>query len=293
MTRMTPRDTLLAILVAAIWGFAFVVIRYGVDEMPPLVLTAMRFLFSALPAVFFIPPPKTRVSLVISFGVVMGIIKFGLLFSAMKLGLPAGISSLIMQLQVFFTIGLAAVIFRDRPVPIQIIGAIVAMVGVAAIGMSKESGAPLVPFLMAVVAAFMWGVSNIIAKRAHGADMLSFVVWASLVPPLPLLTLSLWLDGAHAVLQPLLHPTWFAALLVFILAIPTTLFAFSVWTRLLKTYPAAVVTPFALLVPVFGFLSGWVFLGEIMTLPVVVGTALVLAGLAINVFGPDAVRRMR
>jgi O-acetylserine/cysteine efflux transporter len=290
---VTVRDTLLAVLVAAIWGFAFVVIRLGVDEMPPLVLTAMRFLFSALPAVFFLPPPKARVGLVIAFGTVLGIIKFGLLFSALKLGMTAGLASLLMQMQVFFTIGLATLLFHDRPSPIQLIGALVAMGGVAAIGLAKGSGAPVVPFLMVLAAAFMWGVANIIAKKAQGADMLAFVVWASLVPPLPLLALSVWIDGADAVWQPLTHPTWFAALLVFILAIPTTVFAFSVWTRLLKTYPTAVVTPFALLVPVFGFLSGWAFLGEAMTLPVIIGAGLVLLGLAINVFGPDAIRRLR
>ncbi|MCA0425013.1 MAG: EamA family transporter, partial [Proteobacteria bacterium] len=186
---MTPRDILLAIAVAALWGFAFVPIRLGVGEMPPLVLTALRFFFSALPFAFFLKPPKAPAMIVIGFGAVLGIIKFGLLFTGMKLGMPAGLSSLIMQMQVFFTILLAALIARETPTRLQIIAIAVALGGVAIIAFSNDRGAPLLPFLMVLLASFFWGVANMLARRAGGADMLAFVVWASLVPPLPLIAL--------------------------------------------------------------------------------------------------------
>lgn len=290
---MTPRDILLAIAVAALWGFAFVPIRLGVEEMPPLLLTALRFVFSAFPFVFFIRPPKAPIRVVIAFGLVLGVVKFGLLFTGMKLGMPAGLSSLIMQTQVFFTVLLAALLLRERPSRLQGVAIAVALCGVAVIAFSKERGAPLLPFAMVLLASFFWALANMLARRAEGADMLAFVVWASLVPPLPLLILSLWFDGTQAVLRPLLHPTWLAVGSVAFLALGATIFCFSVWTRLLNRYPAAVVTPFALLAPIFGFLSGWLFLDEPLPLPVFVGTVLVLAGLAVNVFGPRVLRRAR
>lgn len=288
---MTPRDILLAIAVAALWGFAFVPIRLGVEEMPPLVLTAMRFLFSAIPFVFFLKPPKAPVWVVVAFGFVLGVVKFGLLFMGMKLGMPVGLSSLVMQMQVFFTILLAALIAREMPTRLQLLAICVALTGIAIIAFSKSRGAPLVPFLMLLAASFVWGVANMLAKRAEGADMLSFVVWSSLVSPLPLLALSVWLDGWEAVTRPILHPTWLAIACIAFMSLGATIFCFSVWTRLLNRYHAAVVTPFALLVPIVGFFSGWLFLNEPLPLTVLIGTALVLTGLAINVFGPRLLAR--
>jgi len=288
---MTPRDNLLAVAVAAIWGFAFVPIRLGVEEMPPLLLTAMRFLFSAVPAIAFVRPPRAPARLVVAFGIVLGVVKFGLLFTAMKLGMPVGLSSLVMQMQVFFTIVLAAVLLRERPTRLQLLAIAIALAGIGIIALSKDRGAPLGPFLMALAAAFCWGVANMLARQAKGADMLAFIVWSSLVAPAPLLALSLLIEGPAAVTAALSHPSWTVIGSVLFLAYGATLFCFSVWTRLLKTYPAAVVTPFALLVPVSGFLSGWLVMGEAMPPAVIAGSALVLLGLAINVFGPRLTRR--
>ncbi|HRK24869.1 MAG TPA: EamA family transporter, partial [Beijerinckiaceae bacterium] len=168
---MTPRDTVLAIVVAALWGFAFVPIRIGVGEMPPLVLTALRFFFSAVPFVFFIRPPKAPAWLVVAFGLTLGVVKFGLLFTGMKLGMPVGLSSLVMQMQVFFTILLAALIGREMPTRLQIIATLIALAGLGVIGLSDQRGAPLLPFLMLVLAAFVWSIANMLSRLAKGADM--------------------------------------------------------------------------------------------------------------------------
>lgn len=290
---MTLRDIVLAVAVAACWGFAFVPIRLGVEELPPLLFTALRFFFSAVPAVFFLKPPKAPWRLVAGFGFVLGVVKFGLLFTAMKLGMPAGLSSLVMQMQVFFTVALAALVLRETPTRLQVIAMVVALSGVAVIAFSNGRGAPVLPFLMVLSAAFFWGIANLIAKQAEGADMLSFVVFASLVPPLPLALLSLMIEGPVAVTQSLASAGWLAAACVAFVSLVATLFCFSIWTRLLNRYPAAVVTPFALLIPFFGFLSGSVFLGESIPLPVLVGTALVMTGLCITIFGPRLVARFR
>ena len=283
---MSVRDILLAIAVAAIWGGNFVIMRLGVDEMPPLLLTALRFFFSAIPAIFFIPRPKAPVRLVIAYGIFLGVVQFGSLFTALKLGMPTGLASLVAQTQVFFTIALSAAVFGEWPTRLQIIAGTLALCGIVIIGSASGAQAPLVPFLLVLLGALGWGIANVIAKRARGADMLSFVVWSSLASPIPLLLLSLVFDGYEAVRNPLIHPTWTAAICIFVQAVPATIFGFSVWSMLLNRYSAAAVAPFALLIPIFGLVSGWLFLGEhVFSASVIIGAVLVLGALAINVFG--------
>ncbi len=281
---LSPRDTLTALLVAAIWGFNFVVIKVGVEHVPPLLLTGLRFLFAALPAVFLVPRPRAGWASVIGFGLALGVIKFGLLFSAIHAGMPAGLSSLALQLQAFFTILFAAILFAERPKMKQIIGGAIAFAGVAIIA-TERGNAPTGPLAMVVLAAAFWGVANLISKRSGETNMLSFVVWASLVPPLPLFALSYLLEDHAAIAAFFTAPSWLSIGAVAYLAYPTTVLAFALWNRLLSRYPAATVAPFSLLVPIFGIASASLLLAEPLTLIEMVGSGVVLIGLVVNVFG--------
>jgi len=276
---------LLAILVAFLWGMSFVVIKVGVSTTPPLVLGALRFIFAVFPAILFVPRPKTRWRFLIGYGFFLGVAQFGLLFVAIALGMPASLASLVMQAQVFFTILFAALLMGERPQPHQVACWIVACLGLILIAWPRLSGSGAVPFLMTVVAAAAWGVANIISKRAGRIDMLGFVVWSSLVAPIPLLGLSLWMDGPDRVVSALTQLDLAALGAVAYLAYPTTIFAFAVWAWLLSRHPAATVTPFALLVPVAGIIGSAFFLGEIMMPVEAIGGAIIVLGLAINVFG--------
>lgn len=284
---------LLAVLVTIIWGLSFVVIKLGVGSTPPLLLAALRFLFAALPAAFFIPPPKTGWRSVVGYGVFLGVAQFGLLFAALAFGMPASLASLVMQAQVFFTILFAALLMGERPGPHQVLGGIVGFLGLALIAVPRLSGSGAGPFLMTVAAAASWGVANIISKRAGRVDMLAFIVWSSLVAPLPLLGLSVWLDGPGRVMDALMGANLGTVLAVAYLAYPTTVFAFAVWAHLLSRHPAATVTPFALLVPVAGTIGSALILGEAMRPVEAVGGAVIVAGLALNVFGLRLVRWWR
>lgn len=284
---------LLAILVAFIWGLSFVVIKVGVSTTPPLVLCALRFVFAVFPAILFVPRPKTGWRFLIGYGFFLGIAQFGLLFAAIALGMPASLASLVMQAQVFFTILFASVLMGERPGPHQIVGGIVACLGLILIAWPRLAGSEAVPFLMTVVAAAAWGVANIISKRAGRIDMLGFVVWSSLMAPIPLLGLSLWLDGPDRVLASFMQLDAAALGAVAYLAYPTTIFAFAIWAWLLSRHPAATVTPFALLVPVAGIIGSAFFLGEIMRPVEAIGGAVIVLGLAINIFGLRLVRRLR
>jgi O-acetylserine/cysteine efflux transporter len=284
---------LLALIVTVIWGLSFVVIKLGVGTTPPLLLASLRFLFAALPAVFLVPRPPVGWRSLAAYGFFLGIAQFGLLFAAIALGMPASLASVVMQAQVFFTILFAALLMGERPGRHQILGGLVACLGLALMAWPRLTGGGAGPFLMTVAAAASWGVANIVSKRAGRVDMLGYVVWASLIPPLPLLAFSLVLDGPGQVLAALSHVNAGMIGAVAYLAYPTTVFAFAVWSFLLSRYPAATVTPFALLVPVAGILGSALILGETMRVPEAIGGAVIVLGLAINVFGTRVMRRLR
>ncbi|MGE3644126.1 MAG: EamA family transporter [Beijerinckiaceae bacterium] len=282
---MPLRDQFYAVLVAVIWGIAFIPVKYGVAELPPLMLTAMRFLFTAFPAVFFIPAPRTKISIVIAYGLVLGLGQFGFVFSAMAMGISVGLTSIVVQTQVFFTIILTVIVFREKPQAYQIAGALIAFAGVVLIGQNKLGDLIFLPFLLVLAGAFCWGAANVIGKAAGRIDMLSFIVWSSLASPIPLAILSLILDG-RAGFVALSPPSWSIIAIVLFLAWPSTLFCFGMWSHLLSRYPAANVAPFALLVPVVGVVAGAIFLGERIAPIELAGGSLVMAGLACTIFWP-------
>jgi O-acetylserine/cysteine efflux transporter len=260
---MPLRDVMIALLVVAILGTNFVAIKAGVTELPPLLLTGLRFFFAAIPGVFIVHPPKSSWLTTAGFGLVLGVLQFGSLFSAIHLGMPAGLSSLLIQTQVFFTIGFAFLVFRERPKGWQITGGVIAAAGIAVIAIDKAQGANFGPFALVIFSGLSWGVANIIAKRAGKINMLAFVIWSSLISPVPLFMLSFLFEGIQTDLKALANASWISVASVAYLAYPTTIFAFSLWNGLLTRHTAASVAPFALLVPVWGIVSTALVFGEL------------------------------
>jgi O-acetylserine/cysteine efflux transporter len=280
MASMPARSIALVVVVTAVWGVNFVVIHVGLDHFPPLLFNALRFTLMAVPAIFFVGPPRVPWKVVLGFGFLLGVVKFGLLFVSLDLGMPAGLSSLLLQLQVIFTIVFAGFVLRERPRREQVAGAAVAFAGLAVIGIDRAASAPLLPFLLIVAAAAAWGVTNVMTRMAQPPDPLAMLVWASLVPPLPLLGMSLLFEGPEEIGDALssVDPAGLGALAF--VALAAGLFGFATWTTLLKRHTAASVTPFALLVPVFGIASAALLLGERPSLLELGGAVLICAGLA-------------
>ncbi|SDM74521.1 O-acetylserine/cysteine efflux transporter [Lentzea albidocapillata subsp. violacea] len=274
---MSPRHVLLAVLVAAIWGFNFVVLKIGLDEFPPILFSALRFLAAAVPAIFFIGRPSVAWRWVISVGLVLGVAKFSFLFIGLKAGIPAGLSSLVLQSQVIFTAVFAAVVLRERPKPVQITGIALALAGIGVIAWDYGLSSPLLGFALIVAAAVCWGVSNVLMRYARPADTLRFMVWVSAVAVLPLFALSALTEDMSA----LGRLDWAGVGAVGYVAWISTLLGFGIWGFLLRQYESSVVAPFSLLVPVFGMFSAWAFLGEDLTGLQAVAGGLVLVGLAI------------
>lgn len=295
--RLSPAHLALTLAVVAVFGFAFVPIKVALAEVPPFMLAALRFLFAALPAVLLVRRPDMPWSGVAAYGVAIGVFQFGLLFLGMKLGMPAGLSSLVIQVQVFFTIGLAVAFAGDRLHRWNVVGALVAAAGIAVLGAHKvASGAEgtTAGFLAVVGAAFAWAVGNLIAKRAgakHDVDAFSLVVWSSLVAPLPLAAASHLFEGGEHAWRAVATASALTWACVLFLSWGATLFAYAAWNRLLHVYPTPLISPFALLIPVAGLASAAILLGERLAPAQAAGVALVLAGLAVNVLGPRTARR--
>jgi O-acetylserine/cysteine efflux transporter len=240
--------------------------------------------------VFFLAPPKAPAWAVVLYGLLIGVGRFGVLFIAIRQGFPVGLSSLVIQAQVFFTILLAWAFLGESPSRVQIVGGAVGFVGMAVIGSERLAGASLGPFLLVILAAAFWGSGNVLAKSVGKVDMLAFTVWSSLAAPLPLVALSLMLEGTDG-FAALAHPGWKLIVSVLAISYGGTLFGYGLWTRLLAHHSAATVAPFALLVPIVGMIAAALLFGESLTAIELVGGALVMAGLALNVFGDWALSR--
>ncbi|MGW7065943.1 EamA family transporter [Streptomyces sp. NPDC054855] len=259
---MRPAHVFLAVLVAAVWGVNFVVIEVGLDHFPPLLFSALRFLVAALPAVFFVGPPKVAWKWIVGVGLVLGVAKFGLLFIGMDAGMPAGMSSLVLQIQAVFTALFAFVALGERPGRVRVLGMVIALAGIGVAAVDEGEAGPLTAFALLIGAAACWGASNVLTRKASPPDALNFMVWVSTVPVLPLLGLSLLFEGPTADLDALAALDWQGVGIIVYVAWITTVFGFGAWGYLLRRHPASTVAPFSLLVPVFGMSAAGLVLGE-------------------------------
>jgi len=285
-TALSPTHALLALAVVAVWGTNFVVIREVLDTFTPLWLAALRFAFVVVPAVFFLPRPAVPVRDLAAYGVLIGAGQFGLLFLAMHGRISPGLASLVVQMQVFFTIGLAMLGSGERLRPVQGIALVLAAAGLGVIAVHVDAHTTPLGLLLVLGAALSWALGNGVNRRAGSVNMLAYVVWSSLFAVPPLLAMAWWVEGpqvlAHSVRQAGAS-TWLAVLWQ---SVGNTMFGYSAWGWLLLRHPAATVTPWALLVPVFGMGAAAAWLHEPLPAWKLIAAALVVAGLALNLFAP-------
>jgi O-acetylserine/cysteine efflux transporter len=274
----------LALAVVAVWGTNFVVIKWGLAELPPFLLAALRFAMSSLPFLAFVRRPATPWWRLAVFGVPLGAGQFGLLFLAMKADISPGLASLVVQAQVFFTIAMAG-----QRVRLPQVGALLlAVAGMAWIGWrAYQGGAGVSPtgLFLVLAAALCWALANAVARGAGRVDALGFMVWSSLFAVPPLTALSLAFDGGPASVTTALLAAGPAAWAVVVWqAVGNTLFGYGAWNWLLARHPPATVTPAALLVPVFGMGASAIAFGETLPAWKLGAAGLVMAGLAINLW---------
>lgn len=279
---------LLALAVVFIWGTNFVVIKWGLAEFDPFFFAALRFALCIVPWIFFIPRPAASWASLAAFGVLLGAGQFGLLFLAMRSDVTPGLASLVMQSQVFFTIALSMLLQRERVKGPQYVAIALAICGVALIGwQSVQAGqASVTPYglVLLLCAAACWALANMVVRRAGKVDALAFIIWSSPFSLPPLAVLALYFHGWPAIAQSLQNATVAGWASVVWQAVGNTLFGFAVWNWLLARYPAATVTPAALLVPVFGMSASAWLLAESLPGWKLMAAALVISGLALNFY---------
>lgn len=284
------RDVVLAVLVTMVWGMNFVVIEWGLQGVPPLLFVAMRFALVVFPAVFFVRRPAGRWFDIALVGLLMSVGQFGFLYSSLAVGMPPGLASLVLQIQAAFTAVFGILILREHPTAAQKFGVALGLLGLGIIALGRGGDVSALGLGLCVAAASCWAAGNIAARRLKGVNGLSLTVWSGLVVPLPLLALSLVVDGPTTVGYAVTHLTlanWASTAYTAGLA---SLFGYGVWNSLLSRHPAASVAPFSLLVPLVGITTAFLVRGERPTVWSVVGGFLLLGGVAVTVFGPKLTR---
>ena len=286
---MRTRDVLIGLVVVVVWGFNFIAIKLGVQEMPPLLLAALRFVFTVFPAIFIVPRPPLSWTWLIGIALTLNVGQFVFLFWGITVGMPAGLASVVIQSQAFFTLMVAVVWLGEEWRRHHLAGLGLAACGMVVIGSQIGGDMNIIGFLMVVGAAISWGVGNVVMRQAtRGAppfSALALIIWAGALSIPPLLILSLVAEGFGQWEAAWHDLTWTGIGSVLYLAYAATFIGYGLWSWLIIRYPASVVAPLALLVTVVGLSSTALLLGEAVMLWQGAGAMLVMAGLVVHVFG--------
>ena len=296
---MSVKDMLLAFCVVVAWGVNFVVIKLGLQGMPPFLLAGLRFALVAFPAIFFVRRPAIPLRWLVVYGITISFGQFAFLFLAIKLGMPAGLASLVLQAQAFFTILLGALLLAEKLRWNHIAGIIIATLGMfmlATAGMKGQAtaGITLTTMMLTLAAALSWGLGNITNKiimRNRKVPIMSLVIWSALVPIGPFFACAFLFEGKEAIVFSLLHITLQTVLALIYLAFVATIVGYAIWGNLLSRYETWRVAPLSLLVPVVGILSAALFLNETLSAQQMLGASVIIVGLLVNVFGGMVTQR--
>lgn len=283
-TNLTPRHLLLALLVVVVWGTNFIAIYIGLQELPPFLFATIRFGLSALPLVFLLPRPKTSLINLVAFGLFNFALQFGLLFTGIHMGLSPGLSSLVLQVQIFFSMALAFILFKDKPGFFKVAGSLISFIGIAIVAINVDGSATLLGFILTILAALSWALGNIFTKKINADSPLALVVWGNLIALPFMAVVSFFIDGPELISSSVLNISWSTiGAVVFVVYLSTHL-GYGLWGYLLKSYATSAVVPFTLLIPVVGFLSSAALLGEQLTPWKLWASFFIMAGLTFNLF---------
>ena len=272
----------IALLVSFIWGTNFVFIRYGLDELEPFTFAALRFVFVAFPLILFFPKPRTSWLKLASYGFLIGFGQFGLLYWVMQKNITPGLASLIVQMQVFFTVLLAALLLHEVVKRAQLVALALSFSGLALIIIFTDGYTTILGVAVVLIAALSWACGNMVVKSAGNVDILAFIIWSALFSIPPLALMAWYMDGLDGIARDLQQASWQAWCVVLWQSVGNTMIGYGLWNLLLNRYSAATVTPWALLIPVFGMSASALLLAEPLPWWKLLAMVLIVAGLALN-----------
>ena len=286
---VNTRDSLLAALVATIWGFNFVVIDWGMHDVPPLLFAAIRFSLVVFPAVLLVRRPTAPWRTILAVGAFMSLGQFGFLYVAMDAGMPPGLAALVLQAQVIFTVVIAAGVLRERPSRPQLIGVALGTFGLLIVAVGRGGHVSVVALTLCLLAALSWGIGNVVSRASGITGGLSLTVWSAVVVPVPLFALSLALDGPGAVGTALSGLSWQALLSTAYTAGLASIVGYGIFNSLLSRNPSSSVVPWVLLAPVVAMGSAWWLLGQVPTLGESTGGVVLIVGVLVAIRRPRSV----
>lgn len=290
---MSPLHIIVTILITAVWGGNFIFVKLGLHDIPPLLLCSLRFILSSIPAVFFFKKPNAPFKLIALYGMFTFAIQFALLFVGIKENMPPGLASMVLQMQVFFSLILAAIFLNERINFLQIIGGIIAFSGIGLVWIKLGGSASMAGFTLVLTAALSWGTGNLITKKIGQVNMLALVAWGSLVAAPILIILSLVQEGPKLITYSLTHMSFVSFISVLFITYGSTWFGYGVWGWLLNRYKISTVAPFSLLVPVFGLMSSNIVFNEPLQGWKLSAGGLILLGMGLHIFGPKIILRYK
>lgn len=277
---------LLALLVVVIWGVNFIFVKLALNDISPLFLCAFRFFLASVPAIFFMKRPLIPFQILASYGLIMFALQFGLIFVGMSSGMTAGMASLLMQVQIFFSMLFAAIVLKETPTLWQILGALVSFIGIGLVGLHLDDHSiTWVGFLCVLAAAATWGVGNLITKKIKDVNMIALVVWGSFIAAFPMLILTYLFEGKELIIDSVHLISWTSVLSLLYIVYASTWVGYGLWNWLLSRHAVGTIVPFTLLIPIVGILSSILFLNESFELWKLISGIFVIGGLCINLLG--------
>lgn len=282
---------LLAILLAMIWGVNFIFVRIGLDQMSPFMLCAIRFTLASIPFVFFIKPPELHFKWVMAYGMVMFVLQFSLLFMGVKAGMSPGIAAFVLQVQIFFTMLFAAILWKEIPSIWQVIGGLIAFAGIGLIATHLGGSMTVMGFICVLGAAAAWAFGNVIIKTIGQVNIIGLLVWGSFVASIPMILLALLIDGLHEIMASFHRLNWESIGSIAFIVYGATWTGYGLWSWLLRHHNVSKIVPFTLLIPIFGILSSALILGEPLQSWKIFAGMLVIGGLGVNLLGAQLFTR--
>ncbi|MFC3120115.1 EamA family transporter [Agaribacter flavus] len=287
---MTIRDFLLGVGVMIIWGFNFSAIKLGADQTNPILLTAMRFSFAILPAIFFIAKPKVKWRYILGYGFCFGVGVWGMMTWSITIGVSAGMAGLVLQLNIVASLLLAWLLLKEHISWQKSLGAFFAVIGLVISLFLEDGSVPLEGLVFILIAALSWAVMNYIVKRSGTTEVFAFSVWGMLFAPFALSCLAFGFHGSQVFVDlpgQLNQEVWFSILFQ---AYPTTLLGYWIWNRLLLKYPMSTVSPLTMLVPIFGLIGSVIFYQEQISYEKYVAAMFILSGVVLSQLSVDKLR---
>jgi len=272
---------IIALAVITVWGLNFSVIKLGVNEMDPLLLTGLRFTFAALPAILFIPKPKVSWTVLASYGILFGVGVWGMMTLSIYAGLSAGMASLILEVSAYISVLFGVIFLREALSPAKIIGLLISIIGMTLIFNITDGSVTSLGIILAFIAAISLSIVGLIIKKTTITEMFAFVVWSCIFAPIPLFILSYFIHGMSGFEHLVNNVSLLGLFSVMFQAYPVTLLGYWLWNRLTVLYPMSTLAPLTLLIPIFGFIGSVLFHGEVFGITKAIAFLVITLGLVI------------